>query len=95
MTMFSNLRPIEGSSSNVTIGAASAQSAAFGSQTFDIRLVSTVASHVRIGSNPTAVAADTLLPANVPEYFHVYPGEKVAVIQDSAGGTLNVTELTR
>jgi hypothetical protein len=33
------------------------------------------------------------LPAGVPEYFWVYPGERVAVTQNSAAGSLNVAEM--
>jgi hypothetical protein len=33
-----------------------------------------------------------LLVAMTPEYFWVSPGEKLAVIQSSAAGTLNITE---
>jgi hypothetical protein len=33
------------------------------------------------------------LPAGVPEYFWVYPGEKVAVIQNAAAGSLNIAEM--
>lgn len=95
MSMFSTLRPIAGASQNVTIGAASAQSTAFGAGVFDVRVVATVACYVRVDTNPTAVTTDTYLPAGVPEYFRVSPGQKMAVIQASAGGTLNITEMTR
>jgi hypothetical protein len=64
--------------------------------TLHIRLASTADCWVSFGTNPTAVVAGVasiLLPAGVPEYFWVYPGEKVAVIQNAAGGSLNVAEM--
>lgn len=82
----------------VTVGAASAQSAVFGASTFEIRVVSTTNCHINIGANPTAAASDNnglYLPAGVVEYFHVTPGQRLAVIQDSAAGTLCVSEMTR
>lgn len=86
----------QGVSQNVAIGAASAAvTNPFGTETFQILLVATSACHVRIDSGtPTAVATDTLLPANFPLYFTVTPGQKVAVIQDIAAGNLSVTELS-
>ena len=83
---------------NVAIGASSQQSAAFGGQTYALRLVGTGACHYRVGKgSQTAVATDSLLSANqFPEYIGVNPGEQIAVIQDgSSTGNLNITELTR
>lgn len=82
----------------ITVGAASAQSAVWATTTREIRVVSTTNCHVNIGQNPTAAASDNngfYLPANVVEYFHVSPGQRLAVIQDSAGGTMTVSEMTR
>lgn len=96
-TLDSTLR-WSGVSDYITVGAASAQSAIFGARTFEIRVVSTTACHINIGSNPTAAATDNngiYLPANVVEYLHVTPGQRLAVIQDTAGGTLCVAEMTR
>jgi hypothetical protein len=64
--------------------------------TLHVRLVGTSDSWISFGTNPTASVAGTaciLLPAGVPEYFWVYPGERVAVIQNSAAGSLNVAEM--
>jgi hypothetical protein len=52
------------------------------------------ACRVRIGDGtPTALAADSYLPADRPEYFTCTPGQRIAVIQESAGGKLSVTEV--
>lgn len=87
-----------GVSDVVTIGTSSAQSAAFGGDTFEIRVVSDTDCWINIGADPTAAATtdnNLFLPANVVEYFHVSPGQKLAVIQDSAAGNLCVAEMTR
>lgn len=82
----------------IAVGAASVQSAVFGAQTREIRVVSTTACHINIGTSPTAAATDNngiYLPANVIDYFHVNPGQRLAVIQDAVAGTLSVAEMTR
>jgi hypothetical protein len=58
-----------------------------------VRVVATSACYIAIGGAPTATAAGVYLPANVPEYFTLSPGEKISAIQVSAGGTLHVTEI--
>lgn len=84
-------------SDNVAVGAASAQTQVFGPHIDVIRVVSTTNCWINIGTNPTAANADDnlYLPANVIEYFRVAPGQRLAVIQDSAAGTINVSEMTR
>jgi hypothetical protein len=82
------LSPAPGVAQNVAIGAAHAESTAVGSTL--IRVVATSACHVRIGAAPVAVATDGLLPAGQVEYFMCLATDKVSVLQDSAGGTLNV-----
>jgi hypothetical protein len=69
-------------SQNVTFTGSSAQSSAFGSQIFAIRLCATAPCRVALGSNPSATNTDIYLPANQPEYFACRPGEKVAVMGD-------------
>jgi hypothetical protein len=82
-------------------GGASAQSTAFGSQTYFIR-VSTAGlvdstnngARIALGANPTASATSMLMPLNWSETFKVTPGQKLAVLGNSAAtGSLNVTEL--
>jgi hypothetical protein len=81
----------------------SVTSAAFGPETFQIRAVCQLTTgtdaHITIGDNttstPVATTSATLLPVNLPEYFTVTPGQKIAVIGGSgAAGTLYVTEIT-
>ncbi len=84
----------QGASQNVALTTTSAASTAFGAQTYEVLLVATAASNVRVGDGtPTAVATDTLLPANVPMIFVCTPGQKASGITASTG-TLSVTELS-
>lgn len=77
----------------------SVQSAAVSANIYQVRIVSTGATWVAIGANPTAVA-DTddnhYLPANLPEIITVTPGQKLAFIKatGAAAGVACVTELT-
>ena len=63
--------------------------------TTHIRVIANSNCWVAFGANPTATAGagSILLSAYTPEYFWVQRGERVAVIQDTAAGTLNVAEL--
>jgi FtsP/CotA-like multicopper oxidase with cupredoxin domain len=87
-----------GQSDYVTVNATSAQTNAVGANTHEIRVVSTTNCHINIGADPTAAASDDngiYLPAGVVEYFHVSPGQKVAVVRDSADGVFCLAEMTR
>ena len=78
-----------GDSQVVAYVGSSVQSAVLGGVV--VRVVSTTDCHIAFGANPTATATSMLLPAKVPEYFICGPTDKVAVIQDAAGGNLSVT----
>jgi hypothetical protein len=83
-------------------GGASAQSTAFSSQTYWIRVcvigvVDTTnnGARIKVGDNPTASSTSTLLPLNWVEHIKCTPGQKVAVVSNAAAtGSLSVTELT-
>ena len=84
-----------GAAQNVSTSTTSAASTTLGSQTYQVLLVATVATNIRIGDGtPTALATDTLLPANFPMVFACTPGQKVAAILGTGTGTLSVTELS-
>ncbi len=83
-----------GTVQTISVAASSAAGSAVASTTRIVRLYSTTNCHVRFGSAPTAVTTDTFLPAGVPEYFGINPGEIIAVIRNSADGTLYITEDT-
>lgn len=92
--IFSTYRPRR--TQTVTVGVSSAAvTNAFGQGIHVIRIVSTTDCHFAIDKTPTATTSDTFLPANVVEYISVHQGEKVAFIQNAAGGTAYVTEVTQ
>ena len=65
-------------------------------QTLHVRLVATADCWVAFGASPAALGSapsSIFLPAGVVEYFWVFPGEQVAVIQNAGAGLLNVAEM--
>ncbi len=65
----------------VTIGASSTQSAAFGTETNAIEIVSDTSCCFVIGADPTADnTVNMLLPANTYRQYTVRPGDKIACI---------------
>ena len=81
-----------GTAQVLAYAASSVQSAALGCVV--VRVVSSTDCHIAFGANPTATATSMLLPAKVPEYFICGPTDKVAAIQDAAGGNLGITPAT-
>lgn len=76
-----------------TSGSSAAISTAFGNNTRLVRIVATEDVHLEFATSPTATTSDPFLPANQVEYFRVTAGDKVAAIQNSAAGTVYVTEM--
>lgn len=65
---------------------------AFGSETYQIRLVANSACCYRIGDGAqTATAADPFLPANTVEYVIVSPGQRISAIKAATGGLITAT----
>jgi len=93
------IRPDFANIQNVSVGAASAATTNAvpkddnGQSNRLVMLISTTACWFRVGANPTAAkdATSIYLPANVYFYQPVIAGsDKVAFIQDSAGGTAQI-----
>lgn len=94
----------QGASADLAVastGGASASTAAFGAQTYALRLAalgtasSTAGVRYVVGDTPTAGSTSTLLPANWYEIVKCTPGQKVAAIgNDGSTYTLNVVQLT-
>lgn len=83
----------------IVTSASSQQSAAFGPNTYCIRLavatsVQTDGAQYSIGKNPTATINSPLIPAGWVEYIRVAPGEKVALIQNGGSLDVTITEMT-
>jgi len=67
-----------------------------GTQTYKVRVLVTTDAYIKIHGSAEAAAttSDTYLPALSAEYFTITPGQRVSAIQVSAGGTLQVTEIS-
>lgn len=92
-----------GVTQSVISGVASATSAAFGTQTYQIRLAATAACYYKIveAAGGAAAATDVFLPDRWVEYVTVSPGQKISAIQAPTNGlvtatvgTLSVTEMS-
>lgn len=87
-----------GAAQSVAYTSSQGASTAVGKQTYAVMLCATSDCHIATGQGtPTAAttgAGSTFLPAKVPIVIGVAPGDAIAAIQDSANGTLFVTELT-
>lgn len=64
----------------ITLTGSSTQSAAFGSTTKYIMVISNATFNYAIGLDPTATASSMYVPAGVPYSVGVRPGYKIAVI---------------
>jgi hypothetical protein len=83
------------SSLSVSSTIASAATAAFGAQTYQIRVAANVATFVTVGDGtPTATTNSALLPAGQIDYFTVTPGQKVAALGQGAAGSVSITEMS-
>jgi hypothetical protein len=80
----------------VTSAASTTVTNPFGNETYQVRLATTASCRFRVveAVGGTAVATDSLLPVNWVEYINVTPGQKIAAIQESAAGKLNITEMS-
>lgn len=80
-----------GASVKVAFTATSAQTGAITGTI--VRVTATQNCHLAFGANPTAVADGSCvyLPASSTQMFAVTSGNKIAAIQDSAGGNLFIT----
>jgi hypothetical protein len=72
----------------LTLGGESSQSQAFSAKTRFVRVLAEADCSVAFGANPTATTAKAKIPANVPEYFGVQPGQKMALIANYVADTV-------
>jgi hypothetical protein len=77
-----------------TMSGSSQQTAAFGSQTYEVRIATnTQPAHWALSGDPTATTSSNVQGINVVDYVTVNPGEKIAVLQAGTAGLITVTEL--
>ena len=84
-----------GTSQNVAYtGTAGRIANAISNDVFLVRVVLTTAGHIAIGlPSVVATTSDMYMPAGVPEYFAVRPGEKISAVRETSSGTMHVTEI--
>ena len=84
-----------GTNTTFTLSGSSQATAAFGAQTYQVRVATAgQPAFIRIGDGtPTATASDPVVPASWVDYFTVTPGQKLACLQAGTAGTLSVTEM--
>ena len=90
-----------GTNQNLTAGATTAASSAFGQETTLIRVALSPLTgagahvHFAIGTAPTATTSSAFIPCGVIEYIAVSPGDKIAVLRGGATSIdLSVCEIT-
>ncbi len=85
-----------GAVNNVSVATTStaAASAAFGTQTYQIRVCATAACFVKVSEAPTAAATDAYLPPNWEMYVLVSPGQKISAFSPTIQ-TVSVVEITQ
>lgn len=71
----------------VSISGSSTQSAAFGATTHAVQVECDTDCSVVFGSNPTATTTNYLMGDGIPYQFAVIPGQKIAVIANTSGGS--------
>lgn len=86
-----------GSTSSVsytgTAGSSFSMIAAGGSATAVVRVLTTTAAYIAVGSAPTATASDMLLPANTEIILEIPTGNKVSAVPLTTSGTMYVTHM--
>jgi hypothetical protein len=89
--------PLKGGCQTVTVGGTSARTTAgVGSQTRVAIIASTTDAHYAFGDSAvTATTSDTFIIAGSEHYVQIQPGQYVAFIQNSAGGTAAVSEMAQ
>lgn len=77
----------------VATTSTSVASAAFGSETWYVRISASAACFYKVDYAPTAAATDALLPLNWVEYVKVSPSQKISVFSPTIQ-TISVVELS-
>jgi hypothetical protein len=85
-----------GVSTTFVMSVGSQATAAFGAQTYIIRVATGAQpAFIKIGDGtPTAAATDLVMGANQTEYFAVTPGQKCAVFNGGTAGSISITEMS-
>lgn len=68
----------------ISLAGGAVSSAAFAATTHVIRLVCGASASYLVGSSPSATTANSVIPALLPEYFGVTPGQVVSIISNAS-----------
>lgn len=81
-----------GTTQTIAFDSSAAIANAFGTETFQLRLVSNSACCFRIGDGAqTATTADPFLPANTVQHVIVSPGQRISAIKAATNGLVTAT----
>lgn len=80
---------------NITMSSTSQATAAFGTETYQIRIATAgQPGYFKVGDGtPSATTNDPLMPSNWESYVTVTPGQKCAVLQAGTNGVISITEM--
>ena len=86
---------LQGTIHSFTMSGSSQATAAFGAQTYKVRIATGAqpAYFSNPAASPTAQNTDNLLGSDCVDYIDVTPGQKIAVLQAGTAGTITITEL--
>ena len=89
-------RPAGATQTITSSGSSAATSNAVGAQTYEVSLVASQDVYLTFAVAPTTTATNGVFhKKDWPTTYRIAPGEKVAALQVSSGGTVYVSELTR
>ena len=89
-------RPAGATQTITSSGSSAATSNAVGTQTYAVSIVATQDVYLTFAVAPTTTATNGVFhKKDWPTTYRIAPGEKVAALQVSSGGTVYVSELTR
>jgi len=89
-----------GTNTTFTLTTASQATAAFGAQTFQVRVATNsqvVGAFIKVGEASGVTASsgnDAIIGSNVVDYVTVTPGQKLAIVGQTAAGIVTVTEVS-
>jgi hypothetical protein len=84
-----------GTNTNITMSGTSQATAAFGAQTYYLRVATGAQpAFIKVGDGtPVADTTSPLIGTNVVDYYIVSPGQKLAVLQAGTAGLFSATEM--
>jgi len=82
----------KGAQQVITAGVTAVLSAAFANTARSVRVAPIANIHYEVGVAPVADATSPFLGGGGVEDLRIKPGDKISIIQDTAGGIVTITE---